>query len=97
MAMTSSQVTEVDTARLASAAGTLKEKIQKAETSFQNVMNIVKNTNRYWIGEAGDEHHRDAGYYAGQGQRQNNSLEYVERVAAQVLRCFDQIAVNFHH
>jgi uncharacterized protein YukE len=56
MAMTSSQVTEVDTARLASAAGTLKEKIQKAETSFQNVMNIVKNTNRYWIGEAGDEH-----------------------------------------
>jgi hypothetical protein len=38
MAMTSSQVTEVDTARLASAAGTLKEKIQKAETSFQNVM-----------------------------------------------------------
>lgn len=56
MAIASGGVTKVDTARLASAAGTLKEKIRKAETSYNNVMNIVKNTNRYWIGQAGDEH-----------------------------------------
>lgn len=56
MAIANGGVTEVDTARLISAAGTLKEKIQKAETSYNNVMTIVKNTNRYWIGQAGDEH-----------------------------------------
>ena len=58
MALSKAGVTEVDTGRLVSAAGTLKEKIQKAETSFNNVMTIVKNTNRYWIGQAGDEHRR---------------------------------------
>ena len=58
MALSKAGVTEVDTGRLVSAAGTLKAKIQKAETSFNNVMTIVKNTNRYWIGQAGDEHRR---------------------------------------
>lgn len=58
MALSKEEVIEVDTGRLVSAAGTLKEKIQKAETSFNNVMTIVKNTNRYWIGQAGDEHRR---------------------------------------
>lgn len=56
MAIANGGVTEVDTARLVSAAGTLKEKIQKAETCWNNVMTIVKNSNRYWIGQAGDEH-----------------------------------------
>lgn len=56
MAIASGGVTEVDTSRLISAAGQLKDKIHKAETSYNNVMSIVKNTNRYWIGQAGDEH-----------------------------------------
>lgn len=58
MALSRDGVINVDTDRLVSAAGTLKEKIQNAETSFNNVMTIVKNTNRYWIGQAGDEHRR---------------------------------------
>ena len=56
MAILSGQVLRYDTARLQSAAATLREKIQKAETSYENVMTIVKNTERYWIGEAGNEH-----------------------------------------
>ena len=65
MAISSGQVLRYDTARLQSAAATLREKIQKAETSYENVkaetsyenvMTIVKNTERYWIGEAGNEH-----------------------------------------
>ena len=54
MAISSGQVLRYDTARLQSAAATLREKIQKAETSYENVMTIVKNTERYWIGEAGN-------------------------------------------
>ena len=56
MTISSGQVLSYDTDRLTAAAATLREKIQKAETSYENVMTIVKNTERYWIGEAGNEH-----------------------------------------
>lgn len=56
MAISQGQVTKVDTSKLETASATLKQKIQKARTSYGNVMTIVKNTNRYWIGEAGEEH-----------------------------------------
>lgn len=41
---------------LIASAGKLKEKIMRAEASYNTVMEIVRNTNRYWIGQAGDEH-----------------------------------------
>ena len=58
MAISSGGVLRYDTARLASAASTLKDRIKAAETSYDNVMTIVRNTSRYWIGEAGNEHRR---------------------------------------
>ena len=58
MAISSGGVLRYDTARLESAASTLKDRIKAAETSYDNVMTIVRNTSRYWIGEAGNEHRR---------------------------------------
>lgn len=58
MAISHDAVIQVSTSELASAAATLKERIQTAKASYGNVMTIVQNTQRYWIGEAGDEHRR---------------------------------------
>jgi len=56
MAISYAGTTVVDSGKLESTAAVLKERIRAARASYGNVMTIVQNTNRYWIGEAGNEH-----------------------------------------
>ena len=58
MAISGGVTIKADTAALRTASDTLRDRIQKTKTSYDNVLNIVKNTKGYWVGEAGDEHRR---------------------------------------
>ncbi|MDO5131596.1 MAG: hypothetical protein Q4D81_01280 [Eubacteriales bacterium] len=56
MAISGNVTINVNDESLLGAASTLKERIRNMQESYANVMEIVQNTSRYWVGLAGDEH-----------------------------------------